>query len=233
MPGVIRAVLFDLDGTLIQTEELKASSYADAARRLDPAIDPAAVIAAFDQLAGRSREEVARALLERFGLPGTWEAFVAVRLERYDAMLADVALLRRQALPAALKLLTRVIAEGYQVGLTTMSDCAHATRILDALGIRSEFAAIITPDDVAHGKPAPDMYRAICARFGREPAECVAIEDSVAGITAAVAAGVPCLAVPTYLTRDAVRRAALTDSRWLVEEPAELDATFSARVEAG
>lgn len=229
---MITAVLFDLDGTLVQTEELKAQSYAEAARELDPKIESAAVIAAFDQLAGRSREAVARGLAERFRLPGSWESFVALRLRHYDAMLSDASLLRRQALPAAIALLARVKREKYRIGLTTMSDCAHATTILDALGIRDVFEAIITPDDVKNGKPAPDMYLAVSGRLGRSPAECVAVEDSVAGITAAVLAGVPCLAVPTYLTRDAVHRAALVDDRWTVDDPAMLDQTFDARIAA-
>ncbi len=226
---MICAVLFDLDGTLIQTEELKARSYAGAARSLDPAVAESDVMAAFDQLAGHSRDEVARGLMERFRLPGTPEAFISLRLERYDAMLADAELLRRQALPHAIELLSGLRHEGQRLGLTTMSDCAHATVILGALGLLDAFEVIITPDDVAAGKPAPDMYLAATTRLGCEPARCLALEDSVAGITAAVSAGVPCIAVPTYLTVDAVHRAALVPERWIVDDPARLDELFAAR----
>jgi beta-phosphoglucomutase len=154
---MICAVLFDLDGTLVQTEELKARSYAEAARALDPAVEAPAVVAEFSHLAGQSREEVARKLMARFHLPGTWERFVELRLERYDAMLADPDLLRRQALPAAIALLTRLRQSRVRTALTTMSDPAHASAILAALGLSDAFEAVITPADVAHGKPAPDM----------------------------------------------------------------------------
>lgn len=225
---MICAVLFDLDGTLVQTEELKARSYADAARQLDPAVAEADVMVAFSELAGRSREDVARALIDRFHLPGTWEWLVELRLARYDAMLGDQDLLRRQALPAAIGLLRRVRQRGLRTGLTTMSDPAHAAGILAALGLTDAFEVVITPADVARGKPAPDMYQAATARMRCAPADCVALEDSVAGITAATSAGVPCIAVPTWLTRDAVHRAGLVTPDWIVDDPARLEPVFEA-----
>ena len=223
------AVLFDLDGTLVQTEELKARSYAEAARALDPAVKVEDVVSAFSHLAGCSREQVGKGLVDRFHLPGTPDRLIQLRLERYDAMLADAALIRRQALPAAIDLLHRVRREGFRTGLTTMSDAAHAALILDALGIAGEFEVVITPADVAHGKPAPDMYLAVTRRLGCVPADCLALEDSVAGITAATAAGVPCIAVPTWLTRDAVHAAALVGPEWIVDDPARLSEVFEAR----
>ncbi len=222
------AVLFDLDGTLVQTEELKARSYAEAARALDPAVRADDVVAAFSHLAGCSREEVARGLVDRFHLPGTPERLVELRLERYDAMLGDAALIRRQALGAAIALLGRVRREGLRTGLTTMSDPAHASLILNALGLAGDFEAVITPADVAHGKPAPDMYQAITRRLGCAPGDCIALEDSVAGITAATTAGVPCIAVPTWLTRDAVHAAALVGPEWIVDDPERLETVFEA-----
>ena len=226
------AVLFDLDGTLIQTEELKARSYAEAARELDPAVDGEGVVAAFSHLAGQSREKVARTLVEQFRLPGSPDELVRLRLERYDAMLADSALLRRQALPEAIALLQRVRREFYRTALTTMSDPAHAGQILAALDLSDAFEVVITPADVAHGKPAPDMYVAVTGRLGLPPGDCIALEDSVAGITAARAAGVPCIAVPTWLTRDAVRQARVVGPRWIVEDPEQLASVFEERVAA-
>ena len=223
---MICAVLFDLDGTLVQTEELKARSYAEAARALDPAVEESAVVAEFSHLAGQSREAVARKLMTRFHLSGTWERFVELRLERYDSMLADQELLRKQALPAALTLEARLRKSGVRTALTTMSDPEHARRILAALGLSDVFEAVITPADVPHGKPAPDMYQAATARLGCAPADCVALEDSVAGITAAVTAGVPCIAVPTWLTRDAVHAAALVPPGMIVDDPARLESVF-------
>ena len=101
-------MLFDLDGTLVQTERLKALSYARAAVELRPCTlsEPDAV-AAFKDLVGLSRREVARGLIERFelaeaaqsrmaefGVETPWQAFVQVRMRFYDALLADPDVLR-------------------------------------------------------------------------------------------------------------------------------------------
>ena len=104
---MIRAIIFDLDGTLVQTEILKAISYARAAVTLRPDKFPEeAVIEAFKQLAGHSRQEVAERLLEQFDLEEPsrklmadfnvekpWQAFVQVRLGKYEALLSDPSIL--------------------------------------------------------------------------------------------------------------------------------------------
>jgi beta-phosphoglucomutase-like phosphatase (HAD superfamily) len=66
--------------------------------------------------------------------------------------------------------------------------------------VRVLMAAVVTGDDVAARKPAPDVYLAAASRLGAAPAECVAIEDSAVGVAAAVAAGIRCIAVPNRLT---------------------------------
>jgi HAD superfamily hydrolase (TIGR01509 family) len=64
------------------------------------------------------------------------------------------------------------------------------------------FDAIVTSDDVMHAKPAPDIYLEVCRRLGVAPGEAVALEDSAAGIAAAKAAGLTCIAVPQYAETD-------------------------------
>jgi HAD superfamily hydrolase (TIGR01509 family) len=72
---------------------------------------------------------------------------------------------------------------------------------LDRLGLAARFAAIRAVDDVAEGKPAPDVYLAACAAVGADPARSIAFEDSPVGARAALAAGMTCVAVPSPLTR--------------------------------
>ena len=110
---MIQAMIFDLDGTLVQTEKLKAISYARAAVELCPHhLTEAEVIEAFKDVVGRSRREVALALMERFDLEDAararmtefgvgmpWQAFVQVRLGFYEAMLADPKVVRDHQWP--------------------------------------------------------------------------------------------------------------------------------------
>src|SRR5215210_9169996 len=99
---MIRAFVFDLDGTLVETEELKALSYARAATELLPALSEDEVIEAFKDLVGLSRQEVAVGLMRRFGLEDAardrmvgfrvatpWQAYVQIRLGIYEEMLGD------------------------------------------------------------------------------------------------------------------------------------------------
>lgn len=238
---MITAVIFDLDGTLVQTESLKAQSYAQAAADLRPGVAPQDVVKAYDQCIGRPRNEVAQTLLDQFGLHDAaaarasslgvatpLDAFLAIRIRDYEAMLADTALLKRQEYPYATALLRRVRADGYATALTTVSHAAQAFIVLDALGLRREFDVIVTVDDVAHAKPDPELYLAAASRLRRPPTVCLAIEDSLPGVQAAVAAGMRCVAVANELTRDALHAAAPLPGEQIVDDPSRLDAVATA-----
>jgi beta-phosphoglucomutase len=234
---VRRAVIFDLDGTLVQTESLKAESYARAAAELRPgAVDPSAVVAAFEACVGRARDQVAQMLLDQFGLAGPAaarerdlgvstprDAFIALRLKIYDEMLADHDLLARQELPYATALVRHLRADGYPTALTTVSHAAQALIVLDALRLRDQFDVIVTIDAVAHGKPDPEIYFLAARRLALAPAQCLAVEDSLPGVQAAVAAGIMCVASTNDLTRASVHAAAPMTGVRIVDDPPTLE----------
>jgi HAD superfamily hydrolase (TIGR01509 family) len=97
--------------------------------------------------------------------------------------------------PGAVELLTALQAEGVPSALVTMSWRSLADSVVTALPAGT-FAAVITGDEVEHGKPHPEPYLAAARALGVEVGDCVAIEDSPTGVRSAVAAGVPTLAVP-------------------------------------
>ncbi len=249
--AVARAVIFDLDGTLVQTESLKAESYARAAAELRPgAVEPQAVISAYDHCIGRPRDEVAQMLLDRFGLADAAariqqhvgaatprDAFVALRMKIYEKILADPARLRHQALPYATALVRHLNANGYPLALTTVSHRAQAMIVLDALHLRDQFDVIITIDDVVHGKPDPEIYLLAARRLAIPPAQCLAVEDSLPGVRAAIAAGMHCVASTNDLTRDAVHAAEPLPGVQIVDDPTKLEAvvrgSLISREEAG
>ena len=234
---MIRAFVFDLDGTLVETEKLKALSYARAATELCPELDEREVEAAFADFVGLSRQEVAIGLMRRFGLEDEararteeygvtkpWQAYVRVRLRIYEELLSDPDRVLCVRYPHNLALLSEVRREGYPTALATQSHHEEALRVLRILDIADEFDVIATREDVEHGKPAPEMHLLVARELGVAPGECLAIEDSPAGVQAALAAGAQAIAVTTELTRQKFRDSDVLDRSHVVDDPRELPA---------
>jgi HAD superfamily hydrolase (TIGR01509 family) len=232
---VIRAFVFDLDGTLVETEKLKALSYARAATELCPGLDEREVEAAFADFVGLSRQEVAVGLMRRFeledaararmqvyGVKKPWQAYVRVRLRIYEQLLSDPDRVLSVRYPHNLALLGEVRREGYPTALATQSHHEEALQVLGILGIVGEFDVIVTREDVEHGKPAPEMHLLVARELGVEPGEFLDIEDSPAGIEAALAAGAQAIAVTTELTRQKFRDSDVLDRSHVVDDPRDL-----------
>jgi beta-phosphoglucomutase len=221
--SALRAVVFDLDGTLVQTEALKAISYAKAAKQLKPSLDEQTVIDQYDDMIGRSRNEVAEALVERLGLDVTWEALIDIRIKIYDAMLTDANLVKQQEYPYATALLRKVKGMGYPTALCTMSHKTEADVVLRTLDLTRFLDVVVTRDQVTQPKPDPEIYRLAAAKLNVQPSECLVIEDSEPGVAAAIAAGAQCVVVPSDLTRDRVLSHAPFKGEVIVNDPADLD----------
>jgi HAD superfamily hydrolase (TIGR01509 family) len=100
--------------------------------------------------------------------------------------------------PGARELLAELVERGVPCALVTMSWARLARAIVDVLPAGT-FAAVVTGDEVRHGKPHPEPYLTAARRLGADPAACVAIEDSPTGVASATAAGVPTVAVPVVV----------------------------------
>jgi len=245
MTGRRVAAIFDLDGTLVQTEALKAESYARAAVELRPdAIVEQDVIRAYNEMVGRSREEVAAALLARFGLEPyagrrmgelgaatPLDAYMELRLRDYEAMIASGELIRKQEYPWSTALLRDVRRAGYPVAIATMSHRKHAVLVLERLDLMGEFDALVTREDVEAAKPSPEIYLLAARRLDAAPRDCFVLEDSVPGIRAANAAGMCCVAITNDLTRDAVHAAGVLPPERIVDEPDRLEQVARAVLE--
>jgi beta-phosphoglucomutase-like phosphatase (HAD superfamily) len=233
---MIQALIFDLDGTLVQTEILKAISYAKAAIELgEDRFTENDVIEAFKEVVGLSRQEVAKNLMQRFELETAaagrmseldvltpWQAFVQVRMKVYESMLADPLAIVKYRCPYNLDLLIWARQRKFKTGLATMSHCPQAHRILRTLDILYEFDFIATRDDVNAGKPDPEIYLLVAHEFNLEPGNCLVIEDSPSGVKAALAATMPCIAVTTDFTRKNIHASNLLEKQWIVDDPANL-----------
>jgi beta-phosphoglucomutase len=215
---MIRAMIFDLDGTLVQTERLKALSYALAVLDLrSDEITEAMVIDAFADVVGLPRRDVATSLVERFGLEDPakprmaefgvstpWQALVQLRLRYHSKMMSDPTVVRRYQWPHNVALLQQARDTGCKTGLATMSTCAETRAIMEALDLIDAFDFVATREDVDCGKPDPEIYDLVARELDVLPAECLVIEDSPSGVKAALAAEMWCIVVTTPMTRKTI-----------------------------
>jgi len=229
----INAFVFDLDGTLVQTERLKAQSYAKAAVELCPRdTTEEAVIEAYKDVVGESRKTVATTLMERFDLEtasaermtevdvdAPWQAFVQVRLDYYHDLVQDPTVLRDNRWPHSLSLLDRARETRCAVALATTSRRRQACHVLNVLGLSDTFDYVATSDDVARTKPHPEIYRLCAVELGVAPEHMLAIEDSPTGTQAAMSAGLHCIAFGTPFTEARLREESPLDDRWIVSDP--------------
>ena len=191
---LLKAVLWDFDGTLVDTEPywMKAEyrlieSYGGAWSHEDAL-----------QLVGNDLLDSGRYIIERTGIPLSPEEVVERLLDDVVAQLRDHIPWR----PGARELLTELAREGVPCGMVTMSYLRFVAPVLEALP-EGTFAAVVTGEQVSRGKPHPEPYLEGAARLGVDPEACVAIEDSVTGSTSAIAAGCPTVVVPLHVAVEA------------------------------
>ncbi|GGP42183.1 HAD family hydrolase [Streptomyces melanogenes] len=182
----LRAVLFDMDGTLVDTERAWVEVVEQVAARHGYALVGAGRTAVY----GRSVEDTATMLYE--SLDVQQDVLAAELGDGFAARLADGA----EPRPGALRLLSALRRERVPTALVSASPRAVVDRVAASLD-GHRFDAVYGAEDTARTKPAPDPYLAAAAALGAEPSRCVAVEDTVTGVTSAEAAGCAVLAVPS------------------------------------
>jgi HAD superfamily hydrolase (TIGR01509 family) len=184
---VIEAVVFDLDGLLLQTEELWNEARESLARERGGQYGPEAQRA----MMGMSSPEWSRYMHDAVGVPDPPEdisAEVVRRLsERYRRSLP--------LLPGAVQAVRRIGAR-WPLGLASSSNRPLIELALELAGLRDAFRAVVSSEEVPRGKPAPDVYLAAARLLDVPPERCAAVEDSHSGIRSARAAGMRVVAIP-------------------------------------
>jgi HAD superfamily hydrolase (TIGR01509 family) len=184
---LIEAVVFDLDGVLVDSEQVWDEVREELARERGGRWHPGAQ----RDMMGMSSPEWSRYMHDVIGLPEPPEEInrevVARLLQRYAAGLPW--------LPGALDAVRRIAAR-WPLGLASSSNREVIDAVLEAGGLGRLFAATVSSEEVARGKPAPDVYLEAAGRLGVASERCAAIEDSHNGIRAARAAGMRCIAIP-------------------------------------
>jgi beta-phosphoglucomutase-like phosphatase (HAD superfamily) len=241
---MIRAFIFDLDGVLVQTEKLKARAYDLAVQEIlgTEAPDQRAG-QAYAEVIGASRETTSRYVMEKLGLEKPlraimgqygvstpWDALTVVRYRIYNRMVADPRVLRDNQWPYNVAVLKMARRMGCSTALTTLSKRPDVERVIAALDIRSLLDLVLTAEDVSRGKPDPEIYLKAAQRLGMTPAECLVLEDSLNGITAATRAGMNVIAMATPFTGAAIHAGKLVDDEWIIHRPEDVTEIIERRI---
>jgi len=184
---VIAAVVFDMDGLLIDSEQVWDDVRESLAHERGGRWHPGAQ----RDMMGMSSPEWSRYMHETIGLSESPEEINRIVVERMVERYAE----GPPWIDGALEAVRRTAAL-YPLGLASSSNRALIDLALAAGGIASLFRATVSSEEVPRGKPAPDVYLEAARRLGADPHACVAIEDSHNGIRSAKAAGMTCIAIP-------------------------------------
>jgi HAD superfamily hydrolase (TIGR01509 family) len=201
--STIRAVVFDLDGVIIDSEEVweevRRGYVAEHGREFRPDSQ--------DRMMGMSTGEWSRHLAEEVGVPRTAEQVAADVLGRMaERYRADLPLI-----PGAVEAVRR-IGERFTLALASSSARILIDQVLATAGLRDAFQVTLSTEEVPRGKPYPDVYLAAAEKLGLRPAACAAVEDSSNGLRSAAAAGLAVVAVPHGVyppAADAIAKASL------------------------
>jgi len=192
LPRPPKAVVFDLDGTLIDSEALVLDAYMAAADRHGVPFTHAQ----FLTLVGRHRQHSEMKMREYFGAEFPLEAFYATVGEHVGDRHAPLK-------PGAAALLDRLDASRTPYALATSSGPGWVDKHFRAHRLGERFRGIVTREDVTHGKPHPEPYFKAATILGHRPADILAIEDSPTGVSSAHAAGLMTIMAPDLIQPDA------------------------------
>lgn len=186
----MQAVIFDMDGTLIDTERVSQAAWRRAAQDFRIEI-PERILHAF---VGCSIPNAMNMIDDEFGDPAFTERLFNRRHEIFDATWEDELELK----PGAAEAGAAVRERGLAVALATSSVRDRAITSMERLGLMELFDAAVFDEDIEHHKPAPDVYLVAADHLDIEPAQCVAVEDSFNGVRSGAAAGMRTIMVPDY-----------------------------------
>jgi beta-phosphoglucomutase family hydrolase len=192
-PGDFAGYIFDLDGTLVDTMPLHYRAWDEAMQavglkcQLDEEL--------FYSLGGVPTLKVAELIAKHYSLTIDPHAVFDHKEELFKALQKDAKLIEPVVAFA------RRVAATHPVSIASGGPRDIVRRSLELAGLAPMFDVVVTPEDVAHGKPAPDMFLLAAKKMGVAPAQCLVFEDAEPGMRAAVAAGMKYVKVPSRLKK--------------------------------
>ena len=241
---MIRAFLFDLDGTLVQTEKMKALAYAMAVQRLRNLDQPdEKAIEAYKEIIGAQQDIASKYIMNKLDLEGDLRLLMPqydeetpslvlrrIWIEIYPGMVADPITLKDNQWPYTVDLL-REASKTCLVGIVTGSPRDAVLHVTHSLGLETNIDIIVSGDDVKYGKPHPESYLLAKDKLEVLSEECLVLEDSVNGVKSAKATGMNVIAIATPFTDAGLHADQIVEDCQIVHEPDQLLETVRHTIE--
>jgi HAD superfamily hydrolase (TIGR01509 family) len=215
----VAAVVLDMDGLMLDTEPIYKAAWQQASTELGYDLTDAAYV----NVVGRDNADGERELVKQFGSGFPMAGFRARWSELWQARVNGEGIATK---PGLFEFLAFVKERGLPVAVATSSHRDYTEQSLERAGLAGRFDAVVTGDQIAHGKPAPDIYLEAARQLGVAPSQCVALEDSDAGILAASRAGMVPLLIPDLRSPSAAAAAAAFRVLRSLHEARDLMATM-------
>lgn len=217
--NLLKAVIFDMDGVIIDSEPQHAKAAVLALEKYNVSIQ---IDYAYNFI-GTSTPVMCRKMIEDFQLPVTVEELNKANEEAKEALIRSEGY---PVIPYITNLMWDLHKNGIKLIIASSSSAKAIENVMDSLGIKEIFDGYISGMNMKNPKPAPDIFLAAAKRLGVEPAECLVIEDSYHGVTAAAAAGITSIGFvnPNSGNQD------LSKAAMLIEGFEEVDYTFLLHV---
>ncbi|TAL15019.1 HAD family phosphatase [Patescibacteria group bacterium] len=183
----MQAVIFDMDGVIVDTEPLTDEHHKQYLQELGADLDAKP----FEPQRGMNSRGTWEVFKTMYGLEHDIDFLIESGRERYMEHLKTLDEL--PIIDGVSELIHQLHATGYRIGLASSSNPKRIKLFLNQLGLTDFFEVTVSGDDVKHGKPAPDCYLLAAKKLGVNPEDCVVIEDATFGVRAAKSAGMKCL----------------------------------------
>jgi pseudouridine 5'-phosphatase len=189
----LKAVIFDLDGTIVNSEDVYELVDVEVLRRRGQDFAPELR----ERMIGRPATQSVQIMIDHHELTDSVHALDAERTALFDELVIESV----KTMPGFLSFLDSLDEAGLPTAIATSGARSYAAKVLARLGIASRFRFVLTAEDIKHGKPAPDVYQLAANKLQLMPRQTMVLEDSGNGCQAGVAAGAFTVAVPNRHTR--------------------------------